>query len=298
MTYKNLQFNNCGIGLDMSNGGNIQVVGSVLMQDCSYYNTTIGVSTSWGNSTTPTAAGSLVLDNVDFSGVTEIAISGTNGSEVLNNGPHLVASFLQGQAYQSYFTNTSFGNGKYCLEPGAVGQRIQTEVPAPTRPSVLLDSEGKYFTRFRPQYEGEPVENFISVKNNSVANAVGDGVVDDTGAIQTLLNYYNNTGKILYFDHGAYVISDTIKVPTQIRMTGEIWPMFMVDGSSPTFIDPNNPQPVFQVGQPGDVGMVEMSELIFETLGPAPGAIIVEWNLAGETQGAAGTFLQRWSKDV
>ena len=93
---------------------------------------------------------------------------------------------------------------------------------------------------------------------------------------------------ILYFDHGAYVISDTIKVPTQIRITGEIWPMFMVDGSSPTFIDPNNPQPVFQVGQPGDVGMVEMSELVFETLGPAPGAIIVEWNLAGETQGAAG----------
>lgn len=119
--------------------------------------------------------------------------------------------------------------------------------------------------------------------------AVGDGVADDTGAIQTIFNNAaKNPNQIVYFDHGAYVVSDTIYVPPNVRMTGEIWPMIMVDGSSSTFSDPTNPQPVFKVGNPGEQGFLEMSDMVFETLGPAPGAIIVEWNLEGTTPGAAG----------
>ncbi|OCL04477.1 glycoside hydrolase family 55 protein [Glonium stellatum] len=59
------------------------------------------------------------------------------------------------------------------------------------------------------------------------------------------------------------------------------------------FPDLNNPKPIFRVGNPGDVGSVEMSDLIFETLGPAPGAIIAcMWDVHWRIGGTAGTQLQ------
>ena len=62
--------------------------------------------------------------------------------------------------------------------------------------------------------------------------------------------------------------------------------------SGEAFSDQNKPTPVFQVGQPGDTGVVEMSELMFETKGPQPGAILVEWNVAEPEgqQGASGMW--------
>lgn len=94
---------------------------------------------------------------------------------------------------------------------------------------------------------------------------------------------------VVYFDHGAYLITSTVKVPKDIKITGEIWPLIMAGGST-SFKDQANPAPVFQVGQPGDTGSVEMSDLIFETAGPQPGAIMIEWNVAETSQGSAGMW--------
>src|SRR6202030_1783105 len=129
---------------------------------------------------------------------------------------------------------------------------------------------GNVFTRSKPQYESLPVSAFLSTKAHG---AKGDGVTDDTAAIQALFDSASATD-VVYFDHGAYVITSTVKVPKNIRITGEIWPLILAGGST-SFKDQANPQPVFQVGQPGDSGAVEMSDLIFETLGPQPGAILV-----------------------
>lgn len=60
------------------------------------------------------------------------------------------------------------------------------------------------------------------------------------------------------------------------------------------FNNQNNPKPVFQVGQPGDVGTVEMSDLVFQTIGPNPGAIMVEWNVAQESPGSVGMWDVHW----
>ena len=60
------------------------------------------------------------------------------------------------------------------------------------------------------------------------------------------------------------------------------------------FSDQTNPKPMFQVGQPGNSGTVEMSDLVFETLGSAPGAIIVEWNIACTGKGTCGMWDVHW----
>lgn len=279
--YKHMVFNDCNVGLDITSGIEIQSVGSVILGDSIFNNVQTGILTAFSGNSTPVAGGSLVVDNCDFTGA-EHAIVNINGTLILDGGV-IVDSFVQGRAYTTYFT-TEIINNKTCLEPGANGARIQSLVGAPPKPSLLLDGNGMFVERFKPQYENEPLSAFISVKDHG---CVGDGLADDTAAIQAIFDKAT-FDDIIYFDHGAYLISDTIRVPTQIRITGEIWPLIMVDGSSSVFSDPTNPKPAWQVGKPNDVGRVEMSELVFETRGPAPGAIIVEWNLAGESPGDAG----------
>ena len=47
---------------------------------------------------------------------------------------------------------------------------------------------------------------------------------------------------------------------------------------------------MWRVGNPGEVGTVEITDLMFETKGPAPGAIIVEWNIQQSYPGGAGMW--------
>jgi glucan 1,3-beta-glucosidase len=161
--------------------------------------------------------------------------------------------------------------------------RIQQQLTAPNLPAALMDGS-KVFERSKPQYENVPVSSFVSVKSQG---AKGDGVTDDTAALQSIFDAAT-PDQIIYFDHGAYVVSDTVRVPGNISITGEIWPLIMVQGSA--FQDINNPKPVFQIGQPGDVGSVEISDIIFETIGPAPGAILMEWNINQVSQGSTGMW--------
>jgi hypothetical protein len=53
----------------------------------------------------------------------------------------------------------------------------------------------------------------------------------------------------------------------------------VIMGMGQKFSDPNNPRPVVQVGRAGDVGFVEMSDLIVSTQGATAGAIMIEYNL-------------------
>ena len=72
------------------------------------------------------------------------------------------------------------------------------------------------------------------------------------------------------------------------NISQQIWPLILAKGTA--FQDQSNPKPVFQVGQPGDTGAVEISDLIFETMGPQPGAVLMEWNLAASAQGSNGLW--------
>ena len=47
---------------------------------------------------------------------------------------------------------------------------------------------------------------------------------------------------------------------------------------------------MWRVGNPGELGTVEISDIVFETQGPCPGAILVEWNIKQATPGHAGMW--------
>lgn len=50
------------------------------------------------------------------------------------------------------------------------------------------------------------------------------------------------------------------------------------------------PKPMLQVERPGDVGSVEISDLLFTSVGSLPGLVLVEWNVRAASPGAAGLW--------
>ncbi|KAF4948483.1 hypothetical protein FSARC_13720 [Fusarium sarcochroum] len=266
-TLNGLDISGSQVGVDMTAGENIQNVGSILLTDTKIANTAVGVLTNY-DTAQPDTNGTLILDNVDMSSGVPVAVKNGGTSATILAGNAKIDSWVQGRAYTG-------GNGKAI-------QSAQTPVQ---KPKALLDSNGNVVTKSKPQYNNVPASNFVSVKSKG---AKGDGKTDDTAAIQSVFDGIQE-GQIVYFDHGAYVITDTVKVPKNIKIVGEIWPLIMAGGDK-NFKDQANPKPVWQVGQSGDVGNVEIQDLMFETIGPQPGAILMEFNVAGETAGSAGLF--------
>ncbi|KAH8165699.1 hypothetical protein CIB48_g2534 [Xylaria polymorpha] len=288
-TTRNLTFNNCNTAIHLIwdwlwlmqgitiNGGQVGInmtsdtydtikVGSLLLLDSKLSNVPVGISTLYKADQQYTN-NTLILDNVDMSEGVPVAIQYAKDGSSLLEGNKVINGWVQGNDYSS-----------------GTGRAIQTAQNKIKKPDVLLAGDGKIFTRTKPQYEAVAGSRFVSVKS---AGAAGDGKTDDTAAIQKVFDSAKE-GDIIYFDHGAYLISDTVQVPKNIKITGEMWPLLMATGSK--FEDAGKPVAVFEVGKPGDIGNVEMSDLIIETKGALPGAILMQWNLAGSENGAAGMW--------
>jgi hypothetical protein len=52
----------------------------------------------------------------------------------------------------------------------------------------------------------------------------------------------------------------------------------------------SKPQVLIKVGQAGDVGSVEMQDLLFTTRGATAGLILVEWNIEADAVGSAALW--------
>lgn len=266
--YHGLTINNCEVGIDIANGGDAQTVGTIIVQDGKFSNTPIAISSAYDPAQAGTN-GTLIIDNVDFSDNVPVAVQNVGTGTTILEGNQVVASFVQGRSYT-----------------GASGEAVQGAQTAPNKPAVLLDDAGRFVTRSKPQYADVPVENFVVV---TAHGAVGDGVADDTAALQAIFDAAT-ADQVIFFPHGAYIISDTVRIPANIRIVGEIWPLLMAGGENSAFKDQANPKPMLQVGQKGDVGNVEISDFMIETKGPQPGAILMEWNVEGASKASAGLW--------
>lgn len=104
--------------------------------------------------------------------------------------------------------------------------------------------------------------------------------------MQAFFNAAAAQGKVAFLDKGAYIVERTVQIPANLKVVGELWSIIMARGAF--FGNMNDPKPMWRVGEPGQLGTVEFSDLVFETQGPCPGAILVEWNIKQATPGAAG----------
>ncbi|KAL5490259.1 hypothetical protein ACEPAI_5092 [Sanghuangporus weigelae] len=270
-TFQGVTINNCQVGFDLATGGldqNDQSVGAEAIIDAVVTNTPIFVRNSQPSS--GQLAGSLVLNNIRLNNV-PTAVGVANGAVVLNGGTTTISHWVQGNVYTGSNRADRF---------------LQDSATPPTKDGSLLDSSGRIFGKTHPQYTDYAVDQFVSIRS---LGARGDGSTDDTQAIKNAFAQYSGC-KIIFFDHGTYVVTSTITIPAGTQIVGEAWSVIMGAGSA--FDDMNNPQPVIRVGDTNSQGVLEITDMVFATRGPAAGAIVMEWNVhdpAGQ-QGAAGMW--------
>lgn len=145
--------------------------------------------------------------------------------------------------------------------------------------------QNNFFSRRRPRYDDIGMAQVIDVKS---FGAQGDGKTDDTAALNSVLALAANMSSIAFFPHGVYVIKNTLKVPNGSRIIGQAWSQIMASGSR--FEDVSNPRVAVQVGNQGDVGVVEIQDMLFTVSGPTAGAVLMEWNIREALQGSAGLW--------
>lgn len=151
--------------------------------------------------------------------------------------------------------------------------------------SIYNIGQPNFFTRRRPKYDDLGNSQVLDVK---ALGAKGDGKTDDTTVLNSILARGANMSSIVFFPYGVYVIKDTLKIPRNSRILGQAWSQIMATGSR--FEDAQNPRVAVKVGNDGDVGIVEIQDLLFTVSGPTAGAVLVEWNIHESAQGSAGLW--------
>jgi glucan 1,3-beta-glucosidase len=157
-----------------------------------------------------------------------------------------------------------------------------------SRPKPLVNGTGFYYTVSPPTYAEYGPSRVVNIKQIDKYPVAGDGAKDDTANIQAILNDAAAAGKVVYFPHGIYLLSDTLTIPPGSRLVGEVWSQLSASGSK--FADPKSPRPMVKVGNPGDVGVAQMSDFLFTVAADLPGAVLVEVNMAGSKPGDVGFF--------
>jgi glucan 1,3-beta-glucosidase len=256
--YSGLQISDCGTAFSMGNGGSAgkQEVGSAVIIDSEITNCQKFVDSAWSQTSNPTGAGQLVIENIKLSNVPNAVVS--NGATVLAGGSLTIQTWGQGNKYAPNLSGPS---------------KFQGPINGATRPSGLLQN-GKYYSKSKPQYETLSTANFLSARS---MGATGDGVTDDTNAVQAAVTQAASQNKVLFFEHGVYKVTNTIYVPGGSRMVGEVFAAIM--GSGSVFGDQANPVPIVQIGKSGESGSIEWSDMIVQTQGATPGAIVIQYNL-------------------
>ncbi|KNZ74781.1 Glucan 1,3-beta-glucosidase [Termitomyces sp. J132] len=204
-----------------------------------------------------------------------------------------------------HINNCQFG---FDLATGGTTQATQTTEAQAIIDATVVDTP--IFVRTSQpsngRLGGSIVLNNIKLTNVPTAVGVVGGAVVLAGGTTTILswgqgNIYHGTStastftqgsiyagcKIIFFDAGTYIVTSTLTIPAGTQIVGEAWSV--IAGSGSAFQDQANPRAVVRVGDPNSQGVLEISDIIFTTVGPTPGAIVLEWNVqqpSGQNGGA------------
>ncbi len=82
-----------------------------------------------------------------------------------------------------------------------------------------------------------------------------------------MLSFQFAQSKIIFFDAGIYIVTKTVTVPAGARIVGEAWSVLA--GRGHHFQDHKHPHVVIRVGEEHSTGIVEITDMIFSTVGPS-----------------------------
>ncbi|KAH6856895.1 pectin lyase fold/virulence factor [Chaetomium sp. MPI-CAGE-AT-0009] len=251
-----IAFNISGVGGDTGQG-----IGSVSIIDSTIKDVEVGVLTN----NLPTAP-NIVLDNTNFENVAS-PVRAAGGSTLLSGNSDLWA------------TGKRYNGDEGSTETGAV-------TGAPGRGEGLNDPNGFLYIRSRPQYENSGTDSFLIATTDG--GCKNDATGDQASCINSFLREAAASNKIAYFPAGVYAVGSTVNIPTGSVVQGSLWSQIL--GSGFYFSDMKNPKVMVQVGNKGDIGTMEITDMLFSVRGATAGAILMEWNVAAVSQGAAAMW--------
>ncbi|KAH7049215.1 putative exo-beta-1,3-glucanase [Macrophomina phaseolina] len=272
---KSVSFNWCGIGAVVDCFDcvfvDITCIGVGICLDGSQTSGSLTVLDSWvamtGTFVSSYASvdgyNQLVLENIESDGGDTVTLSGN--VVVAGSIPY---TWIRGQMY-------SKGNPYPSRQQGAT-------VYTP-RSSALLNGNN-YFVMKPPTFSEYDSSQILNIKSLPDYPVFGDGSTDDTDSINAILNQYAGC-KVIYFPAGTYIVQSTIFVPRDTRMIGDAYAS-LISARGPIFSNPQNPIPMIQIGNPGDVGVAQIIDMMFTVAEVLPGCKLVEVNMAGAAPGA------------
>ncbi|KAL4884771.1 pectin lyase fold/virulence factor [Aspergillus karnatakaensis] len=266
--WKSLHIQGADVGVRLINydgGGNI---GSVSFIDSRFTDVTTAIILAPASATPGSGTTGLILDNTRIDGPIVDTASRT---------------YLGAGYYDNWVLGPTYSNSVRLWFSGS-------SIPYPREASLLgatVDGLDKppYYERKKNQYADRSISDFVQLKS---LGARGDGVTDDTAAIQKAFNEYGSGDKIIFVDAGTYILTGTVTVPKDAKIHGEAWSQFAAFGSA--FSDASNPRVMLRIGNSGDVGTVELQDLILTTKGGTAGVVLMEWNVRAANHGDAALW--------
>ncbi|KAL2844510.1 pectate lyase superfamily protein-domain-containing protein [Aspergillus pseudoustus] len=160
----------------------------------------------------------------------------------------------------------NWGFGMFSTKSGVSNFANGINIPSMNRTNSLLAETGyvkpNFPTRCRPKYHDIGKSQIMDVK---VLGAKRDGVTDDGPVLNAILQNAANLSSIA-------------------------WSQIMAKGSK--FGNELEPRVMVKVGEPGDVGIVEIQDILFTVSGATAGAVLMEWDVHESTQGSADTHFR------
>ncbi|KAK3934012.1 glycoside hydrolase [Diplogelasinospora grovesii] len=200
-----------------------------------------------------------------------VGVLNADGTVALSGGTVTIPAWTYGQVYNSD-------------QPDGVWVAGEPVDPLHPVTRMLTDSTGAYFELSKPQYETVAASQWMS----ALSVAKGDGVSDDTAALGIMFAIAHVFQPYVYIPAGSYMVSSTVKIPIGVNVVGSCWAQIVATGSN--FQDMNNPLAVVQVGNPNDVGSVQLQDLLITVQGNTAGAVLMEWNAQQASQASTAMW--------
>ncbi|KAF2396068.1 pectin lyase-like protein [Trichodelitschia bisporula] len=271
-SWKSLSVVDCKIGINATGvaqegGGKAQGTASLTLMDSVFQNVDQVLLTAQ----VPNYKPNIVLDNVKLQG---------NIGTVVSDGESVLLGH-EGDTVESW----AIGN-RFTKDEETGNNRVGPMEPPRKDPS-LLTAGGKFFEREKPQYNNLPAGSFFNILDFNVRN---DGVYPNQNAvgINRALKLAAGQNKVVVFPAGVYKVDDTIFIPPGSRIVGVLWSQLMAVGEA--FQSEVDLKVLAKVGNPGDKGVIEISDMMFTGSGPTRGAIFMEWNIKESHQGSAAMW--------
>jgi len=226
----------------------------------------------------------------------DILVSGSNGFRQLAALVRIDNSVNKTPLAATYRINAPDGNwdindnGTYSflLQSNQVSDTNSNFIPAITLGSFLVNLVPNHSNSENIVFPADA--GIVNVKN---FGAKGDGITDDTAAIQSALNAYPNGNRIVYLPNGVYLVSNTLSWPagtpgnefkrTTLQGQGENGVVIKLKNNATGFTNPNAPKAViFTGGSPAQRFGNSIRNLTLHTGLGNSGAIGVQFNASNQ----------------